>query len=428
MAGDRAAINLTGLNREDFERGMMICDKPVEPCMMVDAVIRMFNTGVNLSVWSNILFLSGTFECQARMHLLNKDTVEGDEEAIVQIHLSKPAVLFSKDRFILRNTSEEITLGGGYIVEASPLHHRKRTSKLIDDLTELSHNILSENSVRELIQVTLKKEFRPCTPEELASRLHLRPEDVVAESGIPGSGFRVYASDTLRLLLSDPCDLAYRNKVVKCIAAHHERNSLFADGPEAAEILGKAGLTKTPNGRLYLDLLLKSLMAEGVLDTHQNTWIIKGYTPTFDQKTLLEIDWLEQEILRYGENKPVLAEIEEKAAQQRIPKQKIKTYLSWLTGKGKIKFCKTDFIHTDILDQYRNQLLSYLENRNQGIDIQEFKEVIPGSKRFRALLVDFLEAEKSIRLMAGSEVDTRLCITEVGQEIIKKGKQDADLS
>jgi selenocysteine-specific elongation factor len=142
IAGDRAAINLIGLKREDFERGMILCDKPVESTQMIDAWVQLFDKDISLPIWSNIIFISGTFECQARMHLLNKDKVKGNEDAIAQIHLTKPAVLMSKDKFIIRNSSEDKTLGGGYIIETFTLHHRRRTARLTDELTTVSTGIL----------------------------------------------------------------------------------------------------------------------------------------------------------------------------------------------------------------------------------------------------------------------------------------------
>jgi selenocysteine-specific elongation factor len=77
FAGDRAAINLIGLKREEFERGMILCNKPLESTQMIDAWVQLFDAEVSLPIWSNVIFISGTFECQARMHLLNKDKVEG---------------------------------------------------------------------------------------------------------------------------------------------------------------------------------------------------------------------------------------------------------------------------------------------------------------------------------------------------------------
>ncbi|MBW6459124.1 MAG: selenocysteine-specific translation elongation factor [Bacteroidales bacterium] len=418
VAGDRAAVNLIGLKTDDFERGMIICDKPLDSVNMIDAFVHLFDTDITLPVWSNIIFVSGTFECQARMHLLNKDQVNGNEDAIVQIHLSKQAMLMSKDKFIIRNSSEDRTLGGGYIIETSPLHHRKRTPKLIEELTRLSQSILGENSIREMIRLLLKKEFRPFTPEEIADRLSLKPGEIFEQLEIPGSGFIFYKSGLVSILVSDHYDATLRNKIIQVLADHHSKNPLFAEGLDSGEITGKLGLTKTPDSKPYLEILLKSMQREEQLDFVKNTWVIKGHQPQFDAQSLSEIEWLEHEILNYGEGKPVLAELEEKAAIHNIQKRKIKTYLSYLAGQGKIQFCKSDFIHTDILKKYRAIVLSHLAHKENGIEIQEFKELLSGTKRFRALLIDMFETEKIIKLVSGQSVETRLYITPKGINII----------
>ncbi len=128
IAGDRAAINLTGLKNEDFKRGMIISDRQLYETKLLDAAISLFETSPPLPLWSNIIFISGTFESQARMHLLDKENLNAGDEAIIQIHLSKPGILLNSDRFIIRNSSGDITLGGGYVIDAAPLHHKKRPS------------------------------------------------------------------------------------------------------------------------------------------------------------------------------------------------------------------------------------------------------------------------------------------------------------
>ncbi len=412
VAGDRAAINLTGLRREVFERGMILCSKPLEPCTLIDATITLFHDRTSLPVWFNAVFIAGTYECQARIHLLNCDNLAGGDEAFVQIHLSKPAILFSKDRFILRNTAEDTTLGGGTILDTNPLHHRKRTPALTEELVKLSRGILGANSLQEMIHLELKKAFAPMTPDELAEQLHVLPEEILKEKDAGNAGYLVHASPQTTLFVNAHCDSRHRSALLKVLKAHHEKNPLFAEGLQVTELTGKTGLAKHPHGKTFTLCLLEALREEGKTNTCGDTWILQGHVPRVDLKTLADIDWLEQEILNYGDNKPSLAELEEKAAQKRISKPQVKTYLAWLSSKGKISYCQSDFIHTSLLEKYRSHLLEKLSSAEHGIDIQEFKELIPGSKKFRAMLVDFLEAEKSIRLVSGDGVETRLYINK----------------
>ncbi len=409
-AGDRAAINLTGIKREDFERGMIICDKPLETTEMIDAVIRLFDTGNELNLWSNVILIAGTFSCQARMHLLNKDLLKAGEEGIVQLHLSKPAVLMNKDRFIIRNSSEDKTLGGGTILETSPLHHRKRTSKLVEELTRLAENIMEGNSISAMVNVLLKKEFRPLTPEEICYGLSMGQEELSKVISEPDSGMKAFSDEQFTVLINSHCHDSYKSKTVKILKDHHLKNPLFTEGLGSIELAGKLGLSKITNGKPYLKFMLDEMLADGTIEVAGGTYIISGHKPDFDKQSLAEIAWLEKEILGFGDSKPVLAEIEEKAIIQRIQKHKIKTYLTWLAVNGKIRFSKSEFIHTDILYYCRDKLVRYLKGKPDGIVINECKEVISGTKKFRALIIEILDNDKVIKVVPGAEESTRILL------------------
>ncbi len=92
-SGDRAALNLAGLKFEDYTRGMVLSDKVLTSTEMIDATFTLFDKSAYISIWSTVVFYSGTFECSAKMHLLNKDELNIGDTAIVQIHLSKPTIL-----------------------------------------------------------------------------------------------------------------------------------------------------------------------------------------------------------------------------------------------------------------------------------------------------------------------------------------------
>jgi selenocysteine-specific elongation factor len=418
IAGDRAAINLIGLKREAYERGMILSDKPLESTQMIDANIRFFNTDASLAVWSNIVFISGTFNCQARMHLLDKDKLKAGEEALVQIHLSKSGVLMSKDNFIIRNSSEDLTLGGGYVIEAFPLHHRKRTAKLIEELSLQRSSMMGEHGLNELIHAALKKAFRPFLISEIAEKLNLAEDEISTIIRSRNPGFVAYHNDQGSLLINGHFDLSFRKKIIQAISDHHQRNPLFADGLELPELSGKLGFSKSVVGKLYLQLLLKQMLADGILDNSNKSWIIKGHQPSFDKQSLEEIDWLEQEILAYGDNKAVYPELEEKAGKRKILKHKLKSYMAYLAANEKIRFFKADFIHATLLEKFRNHLIEQLTGKESGIEIMTFKESL-GTKKLRAFLFQMFEADGLIRLEVSENSDTKVFLIDKNE--LKQG-------
>jgi len=421
VAGDRAAINLIGLENNDFERGMIISNKQLDETEMIDAHVSIFDNTSSIPLWTNVTFHTGTFECQARMHLLDKEILESGENALVQIHLKKPAVLVNKDKFIIRNSSGDITYGGGYILDASPLHHKKRTPKLLEYLTQLSLNILGVQSTKEMINAELKKNFRPFDNHEIADKLNLTIDELNAEIKNGDTDFIIYKSNEFDIFIHSSYDKSFSEKVLKLIADHHKANLLFPDGLETNELIGKLALSKTKSEKTYVALLLQKMQLDNLIDSYKNTWVIKGHKPSIDKKNTEEIDWLEKEILKYDTEKPVLTEIEEKGMNVRIPKSKIKMYLSYLASVDKIQFFQNDFIHTSILDRHRTILLKKLNTKSDGFDINEFKETMGGSKRFRALLADIYESEKIITIQRGAGIDTtKFLITQTGKKRISE--------
>ena len=102
----------------------------------------------------------------------------------------------------------------------------------------------------------------------------------------------------------------------------------------------------------------------------------------------------------------------------------MKQYLSFLAGERKIIFFNNDFLHANVVDKYRDMLIQKLNNNNGIILFSEYKELIGGTKRFRSLLLDIIEAEKLIELKKGenidSETDTSIALTHLGKHLANK--------
>jgi selenocysteine-specific elongation factor len=414
VAGDRAAINLIGLNIEDFKRGMIISDKKLQETKMIDASISLFDVNTTLPLWSHVTFHAGTFESPAKMHALSKDNIKPNEKVIVQIHLEKPAILINKDKFIIRNSSGDKTLGGGFVMDIAPLHHKKRTAALIENLVHLGETLANGDSMSGLIKIELKKEFRPFTLEEIAGKLHMRAEDL--KNSITGQthGFSVYSSPEFCFLVDKGFDKSYSSKVLEILTTFHKEFPIFTDGYDINELAGKVNLSKTKQEKSFLALLLKQMEQNGLLEKSKNTWVVKGHKPKVDAQTTEEINWLDNLILDYDVQKPVMSDIEEKADEKRISKHNLKMYFSYLVKQGKITWYQSDFIHTKLVGKYRPALLDLLRDNDKGIEINDFKDKINASKKFIAVLVSIYETEKII-ITQGKGIETRIFITQGGK-------------
>jgi selenocysteine-specific elongation factor len=130
LPGSRLAVNLTGVHPDELRRGMVVA-RPgtVQTTQMADLRLRMVR-GVD---WQGMLkhsqlvdFFSGAAEVPARVRLLDADDIRPGEKGWVQIVLESPVVLGPGDRFIVRQPSPSLTLGGGRVVNPHPRRRWRR--------------------------------------------------------------------------------------------------------------------------------------------------------------------------------------------------------------------------------------------------------------------------------------------------------------
>ncbi|MCD4731212.1 MAG: selenocysteine-specific translation elongation factor, partial [Bacteroidales bacterium] len=231
FSGDRAAMNLAGLKKDDYQRGMVLSDKVIEETQMIDATFTLFEDNYQIGLWSKVIFYTGTFECSARMHLLDKDKLEPGNTAIVQFHLEKPVCLVNRDKYILRNSSNNITLGGGDIVDVQPLHHKKRTPKLIESLKDLVGATLDSDKLYNLIKIELRKENAPAFPEVVARKLGISLENIVKECEENGDGsISIYSISGRKILINKNIHANYYQAVIDYLKTYHQKNTILEDG------------------------------------------------------------------------------------------------------------------------------------------------------------------------------------------------------
>jgi len=123
LPGSRLAINLTGVHPDQLLRGMVVA-KPgtLQATALVDVRLRLVADDVRGTGGSPLRhnqavdFFSGAAEVPARVRLLDQETVEPGGSAWVQLRLESPVALAAGDRFIIRQASPSLTIGGGQVV------------------------------------------------------------------------------------------------------------------------------------------------------------------------------------------------------------------------------------------------------------------------------------------------------------------------
>ncbi|HUH11723.1 MAG TPA: selenocysteine-specific translation elongation factor [Longimicrobiales bacterium] len=127
LAGQRAALALTGPGRDTVERGSVLVEGAAwsEQGMLTVRLRVLPDSAWSIAHRQRVRLHLGTREIMGRVALLEGRSLAPGQEAWAQLRLESPAVARVGDRFVLRSYSPVATIAGGEVVEAAPPKRRR---------------------------------------------------------------------------------------------------------------------------------------------------------------------------------------------------------------------------------------------------------------------------------------------------------------
>ncbi|MGB0637938.1 MAG: selenocysteine-specific translation elongation factor, partial [Myxococcota bacterium] len=138
--GQRTAMNLAGIERDDLARGMVVVSNPnLQTASVIDAKVRMLPNAATIPSGGRVRLLVGTAEVLAVAEVIEEDALVGGQSHWVQFRTETPIVAVPHDRFIIRRESPLETLGGGVILDPwAPRARRKNHEQVKTELEALA--------------------------------------------------------------------------------------------------------------------------------------------------------------------------------------------------------------------------------------------------------------------------------------------------
>ncbi len=213
MAGQRCALNLASIAREDVSRGDWIADpRAFVPTTRVDVRLRLSTADAPaLRDWMPLHIHWGT------MHRLAHAVVLGDDGdargALVQLVFDAPVCAMTGDRFIARDAGASATIGGGMVLDTEPPRRRRRSPTRLAWLAALER--LADGAGIDV----LLQQAPSGLPMAALERYCRRPADRIA---VPEDALRIDARDGRWLILASHWQ-ALCEQVLQSLRQWHER-------------------------------------------------------------------------------------------------------------------------------------------------------------------------------------------------------------
>jgi selenocysteine-specific elongation factor len=394
VAGQRTAVNLAGIDHAEIQRGMVLAAPDIfEPSQRIDARISLLSSARPLKNRSRVHFHQGTAETTAEIVFLDRSVLAPGESALAQLKLDDKILLLPGDRFILRQFSPVVTIGGGIVIDARAPRHRRNDPALAPFL-----DTLERGSHEEILAALVDSSPRALTLAEILARTGW------SEIEIQQTAQRLAGRQILRILAAQPLTIASPRILAKCasalreaVEAFHRANPLLPGMPKQ-DLRGRAG---NPRDELFL-AALADLLQQRTLTLSGDLVQRAGRGISLAPEEAQAKDLIEQEFKRAGLSVPSFDAVLEKLPVESRRAQSILQIL--LREKVLVKVADGLVYHQSAIARLRELLAGYRAQHGARLPIPAFKELTGITRKYAIPLLEYLDRERVTRRVGDERV------------------------
>ncbi|HZR55487.1 MAG TPA: selenocysteine-specific translation elongation factor [Terriglobales bacterium] len=423
VAGERTALNLAGVSTEDLARGMVLAPTSTfHSTSRVDVSLSLVPSAKLLKDQARVHFHAYTAETIATVVLLVRDNIDPShpckegkdgaptsnrepasstfaknakmghahvspgEQVFAQLRLAEPVLLLPGDRFIIRQFSPVITIGGGVVLDASPIPRSRK------DSTERFLEILAQGEPESILLARIaRRSERGLLVEQAIEETGWRRQAVEAHSAALIANGSIIRVDDLLV----HCDAVVRIKsqVQNAVAEFHKQNPLVA------------GISKEAlRGNLDLEIfaaVLDMLVREKKLVTNGEVVHLPGRAIVMKDEEAESKKIIENAFASAGLKVPALRDVLAALKVDKVRAQKIVTLL--LREKVLVKISEELVFHRDALETLRKNLAAE-KAKSLKIDVARFKDMTGVSRKYAIPLLEYLDRERVTKRVGDERV------------------------
>ncbi len=363
VAGERTALNLAGVEKAELARGMTLTAVgTLKPSSRIDVKLSLLSSAKPLRTGSRVHLHAFTSEVIAAVRFYEAKQLRSGEEGFAQLQLSEPVLLVPADRFIIRQFSPVVTVGGGIVLDATPLKKVGARPRL--ELLRLLESADSKSVAR--------------------SRVARRKEEgmSVAQLTVETGHSRQFL-ERLITQLANLQELTAR--LTRFVSEFHSKNPLVA-GISRESLREQARLSAG-----VFEIVLAASTGNKVLSVTSELVHLPGRGVTMKDEETESRKLIEEAFTSAGLKVPALKDVLAGLKIDRARAQKIVTLL--LREKLLVKVSDELVFHRSALDQLRISL-TLQKARNARIDVAGFKVLTGVSRKYAIPLLEYLDRER----------------------------------
>lgn len=386
FAGQRTALNLLNLKKEEIERGSVLATVGgLNPSMMLDVKLEVFRDSERSIINdSRVHFYSGASEAVARVVLLDRDTLGPGESCYAQLRLEEEIVTRRNDRFIVRFLSPLITIGGGVILEETPRKHKRNDERALEAL-----KVKDSGNDKDILEVLIKENILDVP--SLSRKMRLPKERTESLINELQNDSKIVVLKNRTAVHNEYIDIIGR--IAKGILEEYHRENAMSFGLQKEDFKSRVLVKSGIKDKKLLDEIVSILEERKVIKIEENT------VSLFDFKVNISKDLTDRILKKYQQAKFEMPTVDDIVNAEK-DKKNARHAIDLLEREGKlVRLNYMYYIAKEFYDTAFEAVRDITE-KNGSMALAEFRDRIGTSRKYAIPILEYMD-EKKITKMNG---------------------------
>ena len=385
--GDRAAINLAGIAKGEIDRGNVLSTPHFgKPTKRIDAKFQLLkNAPRELSNQTRVRFHVGTSEVFARIRLLDSNVLSPGQSGYCQIYFEKDVVLNRMDRFVVRQYSPQITIGGGIVLNNHPLYRYKRFS---EDILKHFHKLESDDP-KEFIPEIIRMYRFPKTLEDIAyiSAIPLSEAFNLIDQLEKNNRINKIDVGTKKYVISKEILNDYLKRIPELIEQYHE-NHPYESGISKAELHHKFNAAIEDS---VFQVILSRLREKGIIKIENDRVRLNSFSLRLGQELSQKYDAF---LSKLKADKFKTLRPEDYSQFFSLKPGDLDNIIQFAKQKGELVILKDGIIfHSENVRDAKKHLRDYFENHHE-IRLSDFRNLLNTTRKYALPLMEYFDSQE----------------------------------
>ncbi len=391
--GQRTAVNLAGIEHAALTRGMVLATPgKFRKTRRIDVRLELLAPARKVKQRTRAHFHTGTAETIAKIFFHGEKELPPGGRAFANLKLQDEILVLPGDRFIVRQFSPVVTIGGGAVLD--PLA-RRPTLRDTGRVTFLKS--LEKGNREEILAAMTERALLGLGIEEIVARTGWAEKEIhEASEKLSGTGLVKSVSAEPLVLVSGELFEETRKRIVEKLEKFQKENPLLPgiSREDLRASLGKRVRTET------FRAALEELVSQKKLDAYGEVVKKAGSEIALQPEEARAKEQIEAAFASASLTVPSVKEVLAKLSVEARRAEKLLQIL--LREKSLVRVSPELIFHRQALAQLKEQLGAYKNAKGDRISVPTFKELTGVTRKYAIPLLEYLDRERVTR-RAGDE-------------------------